>query len=327
MSAPPLPTRRLGRTGLEVSVLALGTMQFGWTADEAASFAVLDAYLAAGGNFIDTADIYSRWAEGNPGGVSERIVGRWLADRGVRDRVVLATKVKGRMWDGPNGEGLSRLHILRACDDSLRRLGVDHIDLYQTHSWDPQTPIDETLRALDDLVRAGKVRYIGASNLPAWHLVEALWRSDGAGVARYDSVQPNYSLVRRAEFEAELAPACARFGVGVIPYSPLGGGFLTGKYRPSSPGGAPDGPRAARIRERYVNDRGLAVLDALDAAAADHGATCAQVALAWLLAQPNVTAPIVGANTAAQLREILPGAQLALDAAALARLTEASAGW
>lgn len=327
MSAPPLPTRRLGRTGLEVSSLALGTMQFGWTADETASFAVLDAYLAAGGNFIDTADIYSRWAEGNPGGVSERIVGRWMADRGVRDAVVVATKVKGRMWDGPNGEGLSRLHIARACDDSLRRLGTDHIDLYQTHSWDPHTPIEETLRALDDLVRAGKVRYIGCSNLPAWHLVEALWRSDAAQLARYDSLQPNYSLVRRTEFEAELAPACARFGVGVIPYSPLAGGFLTGKYRLEGAGDAPDGPRAARIRERYVNARGMAVLDALDAVAADRGATTAQVALAWLLAQPMVTAPIVGANTPAQLEAILPGAHLVLEPAELERLSAVSAGW
>lgn len=246
--------------------------------------------------------------------------------RGARDRVVLATKVRGRMWEGPNGEGLSRLHIVRACEDSLRRLGTDHIDLYQTHSWDPNTPIDETLAALDDLVRSGKVRYIGCSNIPAWHLVEALWRSDAGHLARYDSVQPNYSLVHRKEFEADAAAVCARFGVGVIPYSPLAAGFLTGKYRPDAP--LPDSARAPRLRDRYLNDRGLAVVATLDAVAAAHdGATSAQAALAWLLAQPSVTAPIVGANTVAQLDELLPGAHLALTADEVARLGEASEGW
>lgn len=325
-ATPPLPTRRLGRTGLQVSTLALGTMQFGWTADEAASFAILDRYLEAGGNFIDTADVYSRWVEGNPGGVSEAIIGRWMADRGARDRVVLATKVKGRMWEGPNGDGLSRIHIVRACEDSLRRLGTDHIDLYQTHSWDANTPIDETLRALDDLVRAGKVRYVGCSNIPAWHLVEALWRSDASQLARYDSVQPNYSLLNRKEFEAESAAVCARFEIGVIPYSPLAAGFLTGKYRPDAP--LPDSARAPRLRDRYLNERGLAVVAALDAVAAAHdGATSAQAALAWLLAQPSVTAPIVGANTVEQLDELLPGAHLALTADEVAALGEASLGW
>ena len=204
--------RKLGRTGLKVSELCLGTMQFGWTADEATSFAVLDAFVEAGGNFIDTADIYSSWAEGNPGGVSEQIIGRWLKARGNRGAIVLATKARGRMWDGPNGEGLSRGHLIRACEESLRRLDTDYIDLYQTHWSDAETPIDETLRALDDLVHAGKVRTVGCSNYHAWRLTKALWASDKLGLARYDSLQPHYSLAYRAEFERELKPLCEEEG-------------------------------------------------------------------------------------------------------------------
>lgn len=216
--------RKLGRTGLKVSELCLGTMQWGWTASEEAGWAVMDAFVEAGGNFIDTADIYSRWAEGNPGGVSEEIIGRWMKARGNRRHIVLATKVRGRMWDGPNGEGLSRGHIMTAVEDSLRRLQTDYIDLYQTHAFDPDTPIDETLRALDDLVRQGKVRYIGCSNYPAWRLAKALWTSDKLGLARYDSIQPHYNIAYRAEFERELKPLCEEEGIGVIPYSPLAGG-------------------------------------------------------------------------------------------------------
>lgn len=214
--------RRLGRTGLKVSELCLGAMQFGWTADESTSFAVMDAFVEAGGNFIDTADVYSRWAEGNPGGISEQIIGRWLKARGNRGQIVLATKARGRMWEGPNGEGLSRGHLIRACDDSLRRLGLDHIDLYQAHSFDPDTPIDETLRALEDLVRSGKVRYVGASNYPAWRLAKALWTSDKLSIARYDSLQPHYNLAHRAEFERELKPLCEEGGRR-DPVQPAGG--------------------------------------------------------------------------------------------------------
>lgn len=285
-------------------------MQFGWTADEATSFAVMDAFVEAGGNFIDTADVYSRWAEGNPGGISEQIIGRWLKARGNRGQIVLATKARGRMWEGPNGEGLSRGHLIRACDDSLRRLGVDHIDLYQAHSFDPDTPIDETLRALEDLVRSGKVRYVGASNYPAWRLAKALWASDKLGVARYDSLQPHYNLAHRAEFERELKPLCEEEGVGVIPYSPLAAGFLTGKYRRE---GAPASARAESIQRRYYNDRGFAILDALDQVAAARGLTVAQVALAWLLTQPVITAPIIGANSTAQLDESLGAAGVRLS--------------
>ncbi|HSJ59423.1 MAG TPA: aldo/keto reductase, partial [Anaerolineae bacterium] len=243
--------RRLGHTGLRVSELALGTMQFGWSADEETSCAVMDAYLGAGGNLIDTADVYSRWAEGNPGGVSEEIIGRWMTSRGNRQDVVLATKVRGRMWEGPNGEGLSRAHIMRAVEESLRRLQTDYIDLYQTHAYDENTPIEETLRALDDLVRAGKVRYVGCSNYPAWRLMEALWVSDLYGTTSFVSIQPHYNLVHRAEFERELADVVEEYDIGVIPYSPLQGGFLTGKYERDRP--LPDSKRAERIQKSYFS--------------------------------------------------------------------------
>jgi aryl-alcohol dehydrogenase-like predicted oxidoreductase len=302
---------KLGRTGLKVSELCLGTMQFGWTADEATSFAVLDAFVAAGGNFIDTADVYSRWAEGNPGGVSEQIIGRWLKARGNRGAIVLATKARGRMWDGPNGEGLSRGHLIRACEDSLRRLDTDAIDLYQTHFFDADTPIDETMRALDDLVRAGKVRYVGCSNYPAWRLAKALWVSDKLGLARYDSLQPHYSLAYRTEFERELKPLCEEEGVGVIPYSPLAGGFLTGKYRRDS---VPPSARADGIQQRYFNDRGFAIVEKLEEVGKARNLSVAQTALAWLLTQPIITAPIIGANSVEQLAESLGAAGVRLSA-------------
>lgn len=294
--------RRLGRTGLKVSALCLGTMQFGWTADEPRSVEVMDAFMAAGGNFIDTADVYSRWHPGNPGGVSEEIIGRWMHARGNRRQVVLATKVRGRMWESPNGEGLSRAHIIQACEDSLRRLQTDWIDLYQTHWYDAETPIAETLRALDDLVRAGKVRYVGCSNYPAWRLATALWQSDKLGLARYDALQPHYSLVHRAEFERELADLCREQQIGVIPYSPLAGGFLTGKYRKDQP--LPDSARVGGVR-RYLTERNWTLLDAMDSIARAHGKTMSQVALAWQLLQPVITSPIIGANSVEQLNDSL----------------------
>jgi len=313
--------RRLGRTGLKVSELCLGTMQFGWTADEPAAFAVMDAFVEAGGNFIDTADIYSSWADGNPGGVSERIIGRWMRARGNRDRIVLATKARGRMWDGPDGEGLSRAHLIRACEDSLRRMGTEYIDLYQAHWFDGNTPIDDTLRALDDLMRAGKVRTIGCSNYPAWRLAKALWASDKWGLARYDSLQPHYNLAHRAEFERELKPLCEEEGLAVIPYSPLAGGFLTGKYRPDS---LPASARAEGIRKRHFNERGFAILDSLEGVARSRGLTPAQTALAWLLTQPVVTAPIIGANSVEQLAESLGAAGVRLAPEEMAALDQAS---
>ncbi|MCS6845888.1 MAG: aldo/keto reductase [Caldilineales bacterium] len=315
--------RKLGRTGLKVSELCLGTMQFGWTADEATSWAIMDAFVEAGGNFIDTADIYSRWAPGNPGGVSEEIIGRWMKARGNRRQIVLATKVRGVMWPGPNGEGLSRAHIMAAVEDSLRRLQTDTIDLYQTHWFDADTPIDETLTALDDLVRQGKVRYIGASNYPAWRLMKALWTSDKLGLARYDSLQPHYNLAYRAEFERELKPLCQEEGLGVIPYSPLAGGFLTGKYRRGEP--APESVRAGGIQRRYFNERSFAVLEAAEQVAQSRGKTVAQIALAWLLTQPVITAPIIGANSVEQLQDSLGAAGLRLTEEEMEALNAASA--
>ncbi len=313
--------RRLGRTGLKVSELCLGTMQWGWTTDEENAFAVMDAFMEAGGNFIDTADIYTIWAEGNPGGVSEEVIGRWLKARGNRDDVVLATKVRGRMWEGPNGEGLSRAHIMRACEDSLRRLQVETIDLYQTHWRDKETPIEETLSALDTLVQQGKVRYIGCSNYPAAWLMESLWVSDKKGLARFDSVQPHYNLVHRHEFEREVQAVCVDYGIGVIPWSPLAGGFLTGKY---SRDNAPQSARAAETRERYFNDFGWNALDAVRAVAAETGSTPTAVSLAWLLAQPAMTAPIIGANSVEQLRDSLGAVDLTLSPEQVQRLTDAT---
>lgn len=315
--------RNLGRTGLKVSELCLGTMQWGWTADEATSFAIMDAFVATGGNFIDTADVYSRWVEGNPGGVSEEIIGRWMKARGNRRQIVLATKVRGVMWDGPNGEGLSRGHIMAAVEDSLRRLQTDVIDLYQTHWFDAGTPIDETLRALDDLVRQGKVRYVGCSNYPAWRLAKALWASDTLGLARYDSIQPHYNIAYRAEFERELKPLCEEEGVGVIPYSPLAGGFLTGKYRRGAP--APDSARASGIQRRYLNDKGFAILEALEKLGTARGKSIAQMALAWQLSQPVITAPIIGANSVEQLGDSLGAAGLRLTEEEIKALDAVSA--
>ena len=314
--------RRLGRTDLSVSVLCLGSMQFGWTADEATAFQVLDAYVEAGGNFIDTADIYSNWVPGNPGGVSEEIIGRWMKARRNRDQLVIATKVRGRMWEGPDGEGLSRAHIMRAVEDSLRRLGTEVIDLYQAHWFDADTPIEETLRAFDDLVRQGKVRHVGASNYPAWRLMEALWRAEVEGIVCFVSLQPHYNLAYRAEFERELKEVCEKYGLGVIPYSPLAGGFLTGKYRPDRPA---ESPRAAGVRKRYFNERGWRVLEAVLDVARETGGTPAAVALAWLLAQPVVTAPIIGANSVEQLGQKLAALELELSEEQLDRLNEASA--
>ena len=315
--------RNLGRTGLKVSELCLGTMQWGWTADEPTSFAVMDAFVAAGGNFIDTADVYSRWAEGNPGGVSEEIIGRWMKDRGNRRQIVLATKVRGVMWDGPNGEGLSRGHIMAAVEDSLRRLQTDHIDLYQTHWFDAGTPIDETMRALDDLVRQGKVRTVGCSNYPAWRLAKALWTSDKLGLARYDSIQPHYNIAYRAEFERELKPLCEEEGIGVIPSSPLAGGFLTGKYRRDAP--VPDSARASGIQRRYLNDRGFTILEALEKLGQAREKTIAQMALAWQLSQPVISSPIIGANSIEQLNDSLGAVGLRLGEEEMKALDAVSA--
>ena len=304
---------RLGRTGLKVSNICLGTMQFGWSADEAASHEIMSRSIELGCNFFDTADIYSRWAEGNDGGVSEQIIGRWLKNGGVkRDQLVLATKVRGIMGDGPNDQGLSRGHIMDAVDASLRRLQTDYIDLYQVHYPDMETPLDETLRALDDIVRSGKVRYVGCSNYPAWLLMKSLWVSDAQNLARYDTVQPNYSLVKRAEFERELQAVCLDQGVGVIPYSPLAGGFLTGKYKRDEP--LPESMRSGRVRDQYMNDAGFSAVEKLAEVANAVDATVAQTAIAWVLANPAVTSAIIGANTIQQLDDTLAGGDVEISA-------------
>jgi aryl-alcohol dehydrogenase-like predicted oxidoreductase len=293
--------RKLGRTGLKVSVLCLGTMTFRWTSSEEDSLRVLDRFWDDGGNFIDTADIYSRWAEGNSGGVAETIIGHWLQGK-PRDQIVLATKVRGRMWDGPNGEGLSRQHIMAAVEHSLRRLQTDYIDLYQAHWPDWDTPQEETLRAFDDLVHQGKVRYIGASNFKAWYLCKALWLSDKYNLARYECIQPHFHLLNRREVEPELAQLCLEEGIAVIPYSPLAGGFLTGKY--TREGGVPEGSRGGGAA-RWMTEQGFAVVEALREMGAARGKSIAQMALAWQFSLPFITAPIVGANTVAQLEESL----------------------
>lgn len=305
--------RKLGRTGLKVSAICLGTMQFGWSADERTAHEVMNEAVALGCNFLDTADVYSRWVDGNPGGVSEEIIGRWLASASVqRDSLVIATKVRGAMGDGPNDQGLSRYHIFNAVEASLRRLRTDYIDLYQVHAPDKDTPLEETLEALSDLVRQGKVRYIGCSNYPAWLLAKSLWISDVQHLARFDSLQPHYSFVHRPEFERELQPLCLDQGVGVIPYSPLARGFLTGKYRRDAQ--LPDSARAEGVRSRYMNDRGFAAVERLKEVGLRHDATVAQTAIAWVLGNPAVSSAIIGANSLDQLRDTFKGAEFILSA-------------
>jgi aryl-alcohol dehydrogenase-like predicted oxidoreductase len=315
--------RALGRTGMKVAALCLGGNTFGWTTDQKTSEAVLDAYVAAGGNFIDTADVYARWAPGNQGGESETALGTWMAARRNRAAVILATKVCAPMGPGPNDKGLSRLHIMEAVEASLRRLRTDYIDLYQAHSDDRETPLEETLRAFDDLVRQGKVRYVGASNYVAWRLTRALWESSRFGYVRYECLQPKYNLVIRDEYERELEPLCLEQGVGVIPYSSLASGFLSGKYRQGAD--LPATPRASGVQKTYMTERGFTVMAAVEKVAADAGATPAQVALSWLVHRPGITAPIASATSVAQLEELVGGIELRLEETATRTLDQVSA--
>ncbi len=315
--------RKMGRTGLKVSALCLGVMTFGWSTETDEAHRILDAAVAAGINFIDTADIYSRWIPGNVGGESETILGGWLKGR-PRHEVIIATKVKGRMGTGVNDEGLSRVHIIQACEDSLRRLGTEYIDLYQAHSPDPDTRLEETLEAFSTLVQQGKVRYIGASNYTASLLMKTLWVSDKNALARFDCLQPHYSLLHRKEYERELEFVCTDQGVGVIPYSPLAAGFLTGKYTREQR--SPDSTRLASglIKRLQEDDAAYAVLDTVKAIAAAHEVPMAQVALAWLLARPGMTAPIIGVRTLAQLNELVGAAEVNLSADEISILDDAS---
>ncbi|MES2972874.1 MAG: aldo/keto reductase [Pseudomonadota bacterium] len=313
--------RELGRSGLQVSPLCFGGNVFGWTADEATSFSLLDAWVDAGFNFIDTADVYSIWAPGHTGGESETIIGKWLKKSGKRDKVVIATKVGKPMGEGK--KGLAPAYIRQAVEDSLRRLQTDHIDLYQSHDDDADTPLADSLGAFGELIKAGKVRAIGASNYTAARLAEALDTSEKNGLARYESLQPLYNLYDRAVFEDELAPLCIRRGVGVINFYALAAGFLTGKYR--SADDAAKSKRGASTTGKYLNDKGLRILAALDKVAARRDATPGQVATAWLMAQPAVTSPIASATNLAQLAELVAAARLELDAQDIAGLNAASA--
>ena len=300
-------TVNLGRAGIKVSKVCLGAMTFGREADEATSFSILDFFVEKGGTFVDTANAYSR-------GGSEEVVGRWMKKRGNRDAVVLATKVYGRMGDGPNDAGLSRIAIQLACDASLRRLQTDVIDLYQIHRWDPEVPAEETLEALTDLVRAGKVRYIGCSNVAAWQLAKTLRISERRNLSRFASLQPVYNALYRA-IENELLPLCEDEGIGVICYNPLAGGTLTGKYaRGQQP---PKGSRLGDYKlyaNRYYYDQTFDVVERFVQHAASRGITPAQLALAWVVGEPRITCPIVGARSVAQLRDSLGGLDVTLTA-------------
>jgi aryl-alcohol dehydrogenase-like predicted oxidoreductase len=314
--------RPLGRSGIEVAPLAFGGNVFGWTVDQPTAFRLLDAFVDGGFNLVDTANTYSTWVAGHKGGESETIIGRWMKQGGGRrEKIVLATKV-GMEMPGPK-KGLAKDYILAAAEESLARLQTDRIDLYQSHTEDAATPIDETLEAYAALVKSGKVRAIGASNYSAESLAAALGAAERRGYPRYETLQPNYNLYTRADFEAKLAPLCVREGVGVIPYFGLAAGFLTGKYRTEAD--LAQSPRGEGIKRRYMNERGTKVLAGLDEVAKSTRAKCSQVALAWLMARPAVTAPIVSATTIAQLREIMAAAELQLDNAALEVLERASA--
>lgn len=311
--------RALGTSGIEVSPLCFGGNVFGWTADEATSFRLLDRFTESGFNFIDTADVYSRWVPGNQGGESETILGKWLSQGGRRDRVVIATKCGLEM--GQNEKGLSRQYIVKAAERSLKRLQVERIDLYQAHTDDDQTPLDETLEAFGTLIQQGKVRAIGASNYSGRRLQEALDVSRRHGLPAYVSLQPLYNLADRSGYELDLEPVCEQNGLAVIPYYSLAAGFLTGKYR--SADDLADKARGKTV-EKYLNERGERILAALDEVAGRYRTIPAKVALAWLLARPSITAPIVSATSVKQLDEILDATRLKLDGDAVALLNAAS---
>ncbi len=314
-----MKTRKLGRSGLEVLPLAFGGNVFGWTADEQTSFQLLDRFVDKGFNFIDTADMYSRWAPGNEGGESETIIGKWLKRSGKRDKVIIATKVGMEM--GPGKIGLAPDYIRRAVEDSLTRLQTDYIDLYQSHKDDEATPLADTLGVYEELIKAGKVRAIGASNYSAKRFEESLAVSKQRGLPRYETMQPNYNLYDRAEFEGGLQKICVDNEVGVIPYFSLAAGFLTGKYR--SDADLENKPRA-RMVKKYLDERGLRILYALDNVAKETASTPARVAIAWLMAQPGIAAPIASATSLEQLDELFAATQLQLSAANLEQLDAAS---
>jgi len=312
--------RKLGNSAIEIAPLALGGNVFGWTIDQPTSFKILDGFVDAGFTFIDTADIYSSWAPGNKGGESETIIGNWLKQTGKRSKVILATKVGMEM--GPQDKGLSKAYILREVEASLKRLQTDYIDLYQSHKDDLATPLEETLEAYSQLVKEGKVRVIGASNFTPERLTEALRLSEENAWPRYESLQPNYNLYDREDFETNLEPLCLNSDVGVIPYYSLASGFLTGKYRSEQDTA---GTKRGQGIKKFLNDRGFRILAALDSVAKDYNANPARVALAWLMARPSVTAPIASATNLEQLKDLTEAVQLELSSGAIEQLNEASA--
>jgi len=312
--------RQLGNSGLAVAPLAFGGNVFGWTADEPTSFALLDAFVDAGFNLIDTADMYSTWVQGHSGGESEKIIGKWLKHSGKREQVLIATKVGKEM--GPDLKGLSKTYILQAVEASLRRLQTDYIDLYQSHADDPETALEETLEAYDQLIKQGKVRAIGASNYSAQRLAESLEVSEHTGYPRYESLQPLFNLYDRVDYEKELQPLCREKGLGVISYFSLASGFLTGKYRSKA-----DLSKSARrtFVDKYINERGFRIVEALDRMGQQLNLTPAQVSLAWLISQPTITAPIASATNLDQLNELMQAATIELSPAVIDQLNQASA--
>ncbi len=312
----------LGNTGMKVSPICLGTMQFGWSADEESSQAIMNRAWDMGINFFDTANVYSRWSENSHAGKSEEIIGRWLKESGNRDDLILATKVRGQMGAGVNDSGLSRRHIINQVNASLKRLKTKWIDLYQSHSFDPGVPIEETLKIYTELIADQKINAIGASNYPAWRLAESIYISRMNGYAEYQTHQPYYSLVRRHKYEPEIMEVARKFNIAVIPYSPLAGGFLTGKYKRDE--ALPESQRAATNKTRYFSDRGFAILDLLTEITANKGVTVAQGALAWVMHQPTITSPIVGANTVEQLEETVGALEVKFTEDELKQLDEIS---
>ena len=311
--------RILGNSGLEVAPLAFGGNVFGWTVDENTSFQLLDRFVSAGFNLIDTADMYSTWVPGHKGGESETIIGRWLKHSGDREKVLIATKVG--MEIAPGKKGLSKSHIMNSVEDSLKRLQTTYIDLYQSHKDDPETPLEETLAAFAELVKQGKVRAIGASNYSAERLAKALEVSEQNGLPRYESLQPLYNLYDRADYEEHLEPLCLEKKVGVISYYALASGFLTGKYR--SEADLTKSPRGHGIT-KYLNERGFRILKALDEMAAQYNSTPARIALAWLIARPSITAPIASATSVEQLIDLIEATELRLDQSSIELLNRAS---
>ena len=315
-----MKTRKLGKTGMEISPLVLGGNVFGWTADQSASFKLLDQFVDSGFNAIDTADVYSKWVAGHTGGESEQVIGDWIKRSGKRNKVFLATKVGMEM--AGFGKGLSKSHILRSAEASLKRLQTDCIDLYQSHIDDPDTPLEETLEAYAELIKQGKIKAIGASNHKAERLALALETSRKHGLPEYQTLQPNYSLMDREEYENNLLPLCKKEGLGVISYFPLAGGFLTGKYR--SEKDAEGKPRARNVT-KYLNERGFKILAALDEVAANYKTTPAQISLAWVRLRPGITAPIASATSLEQLKDLISSVDLTLDAESVQILDSASA--